>query len=340
MTGTIAADHSEVCCADRDVSARFPAVIRATEVPLTRTGPVPMHLLASHVHERGFKVVLTGEGADEVLGGYDLFKEAKVRAFCARQRTSVRRPRLFERLYPSFDGLRGQPGSLMSTFFDRSGDPADPVFSHRPRWSAGAFVEPFVAPDFRRQFATRSSGDRVLDLLRPDLEGLDVLQRAQLLEARTLMAGYLLGSQSDRMLMAHSVEGRFPYLDHRVIEFANRLDPRLKMRALTEKVLLKRVARGLVPEPIVRRPKQPYRGPDARAFLGPDRPAFVNDLLDPAVLTAFGYFDASKVRRLVSKLERAVRSREPVTHRDSASFLFVLSMQVWHAWFQCGAEAL
>src|SRR6185503_17726302 len=108
--------------------------------------------------------------------------------------------------------------------------------------------------EFRERFSAATPADRALERFGPELDGLDLVQRAQLLEARTLLSSYILCSQSDRMLMAHSVEGRFPYLDHRVIEFANRLDPRLKVRVLNEKFLLKQAAKGLVPESIVRRP--------------------------------------------------------------------------------------
>jgi asparagine synthase (glutamine-hydrolysing) len=136
------------------------------------------------------------------------------------------------------------------------------------------------------------------------------------------------------MLMAHSVEGRLPYLDHRVIEFANRLPPRLKMRGLREKVLLKRAARGLVPDSIVERPKQPYRGPDARVFLGPDRPAWIGDLLSARTVTAAGYFEPERVTHLATRIESAARGGRPVSHRDSLALLTVLSTQIWHATFQ------
>jgi asparagine synthase (glutamine-hydrolysing) len=341
MTEAAGTTHSEVCCGDREIGVRLVDVVRAAETPITRTGPVPMHLLASHVRESGCKVVLTGEGADEVFGGYDLFREAKVRAFCARQPGSRWRPRLFQKLYPSFHFTAEQSPALLSTCFGAGrGNPADPLFSHGPRWAAGSAVEQFLAPDLRRTFTSACAEERVRDRIGPSLQGLDLVQRAQVLEARTLMAGYLLCSQSDRMLMAHSVEGRFPYLDHRVIEFANRLDSRLHVRALTEKALLKRAARDLVPRDIIDRPKQPYRGPDAAALVGRDRPSCVSDLLDPHVLKAFGYFDPAPVTRLVRKLERASHERLPVTHRDSLSFVAILSMQVWHAWFQHGAASV
>ena len=86
------------------------------------------------------------------------------------------------------------------------------------------------------------------------------------MEAQTLLAGYLLSSQGDRVAMANSIEGRFPYLDHRVIEFANRLPPSFKIRGMTEKYLLRRALADLLPEEIVNRTKQPYRAPDSQSF--------------------------------------------------------------------------
>ena len=138
------------------------------------------------------------------------------------------------------------------------------------------------------------------------------------------------------MLMSHSVEGRFPYLDHRVIEFANRLDPRLKMRVLNEKFLLKQASHGLIPPEILNRPKQPYRAPDAVAFLGADKPAYVTELLDEAVIRDSGYFDPMKVAHLTRKLTEAVRLDRPISHRDSLTWVTVLSTQAWHREFQKG----
>jgi asparagine synthase (glutamine-hydrolysing) len=330
--------HSQVCVPVSDVAIRFPDVIRATEVPVTRTGSAPIHALAEHVRSAGCKVVLTGEGADEVLGGYDLFKEANVRAFCARQRGSRWRPYLLKRLYPSFTiGTASSPVAAYVGALD--GNPADPGFSHEMRWAAGPAVEALFAPDFLAGCSAATPAERAVDRFGPDLAGRTLLQRAQLLEARTLMSGYLLNSQCDRMLMAHSVEGRFPYLDHRVIEFANRLDPRLKMRGLREKVLLKQVARGLVPDAIRRRPKQPYRGPDARVFFGPGRPAYVEDLLSPRTLAAWGYFNPARVAHLTARLDAAIANGRPISHRDSLAFLTVLSTHLWHAHFRHGGSS-
>ena len=132
--------------------------------------------------------------------------------------------------------------------------------------------------------------------------------RDQYVEAHTLLSGYLLSSQGDRVGMAHSVEGRFPFLDHRLIEFAARLHPEMKLRGLHEKFLLKRALRGLLPPAILDRTKQPYRSPDAQSLLaGEARHGYVGELLSPQHLRDRGYFDPQAVERLLQKC-RAGRS--------------------------------
>jgi len=334
MIDFIGADHTQIVCGAADIARTLPAVIRSAEMPITRTAPVPMGLLSAHVRASGFKVVLTGEGADEVLGGYDLFKEAKIRAFCAHHRDSAWRPLLLKRLYPYLDFTRSQSVSVLKSYFGAiDDDPADPIFSHRPRWATGAWTAEFLTPEFRARMSPDGPAQRVVSRLGQGLAGRGLFHRAQLLEARTLMAGYLLASQGDRMLMANSVEGRFPYLDHRLIEFANRLDPRLKMRVLNEKYLLKKAGQGLIPPSILDRPKQPYRAPDAVSLLGPAEPGYVAELLAPDVVSRAGYFDAAKVTRLTRKLQSAVRQGQQVSHRESLTWVTILSTQAWHSTF-------
>src|SRR5439155_22115047 len=95
----------------------------------------PMFLLSRLVRDRQFKVVLTGEGADEFLAGYDLFKEAKVRRFCGRQPGSKLRPLLFKRLYPDIADLSSNTGAFLSAFFaDDVTDGNAPDYSHAIRW--------------------------------------------------------------------------------------------------------------------------------------------------------------------------------------------------------------
>jgi asparagine synthase (glutamine-hydrolysing) len=148
------------------------------------------------------------------------------------------------------------------------------------------------------------------------------------------MAGYLLSSQGDRMLMANSVEGRFPYLDHRVIEFARRVPPQVLMKGLNEKHLLKQAMSRDLPVEIVRRAKQPYRAPGIPAFFDNGWQEDVRDLLSVSVLQKYGYFDADRVRRLMQKIE----SGRALGEKDNMAFIAVLSTQLLHREFIEGTE--
>jgi asparagine synthase (glutamine-hydrolysing) len=138
------------------------------------------------------------------------------------------------------------------------------------------------------------------------------------------MSQYLLSSQGDRMAMAHSVEGRFPFLDVRLVEFCNRLDPRLKLRGLREKWLLTEAARPWLPATIQCRPKRPYRAPIHRCFFNNATPPYVKELLSPEVIQAAGIFKPTAVSQLVRKLETGA----PLGETDDMALAGILSTQL------------
>jgi asparagine synthase (glutamine-hydrolysing) len=325
----IGAEHSEVLCRDDDIAARFLDTIWMTETPVLRTAPVPMGMLSGAVRAANFKVVLTGEGADEVFGGYDIFKEAKIRAFWARFPKSTWRPSLLKRLYPYLDLSQRQTQIYLQNFFGLGIDTPDaPHFSHMPRWATTSRCKEFFSAELRASLADDAIA-RLLDGLPQELPCWHPFHRAQHLEAGTLLPGYLLSSQGDRMLMSNSVEGRFPYLDHRVIEFANRLHPRLKMKVLNEKYILKRAVGRYLPQEILDRFKQPYRAPDSAAFFRGELPEYARELLCVETLRRYGYFDAAKVQHLLQKIRR-----NPVLgYKDNMAFVGILSTQAWHYHF-------
>ena len=160
-----------------------------------------------------------------------------------------------------------------------------------------------------------------LDTLPPEFARWLPLGRDQYVEAHTLLAGYLLSSQGDRVAMAHSIEGRFPFLDHRVIDFASRLHPESKIRGLDEKFLLKRAVRDLLPKAVTERVKQPYRAPDAQSFLEPGAPDYVRELMSPERISSSGYFDAGAVTKLVAKCSAG----RGIGFADNMAFVGILS---------------
>lgn len=318
--------HHGTLCQPDDIANTFEHVIGFTEKPILRTAPAPLFSLSALVRQSGMKVVLTGEGADEVFGGYDIFKEAKLRRFCAAQPVSSRRPLLFRRLYPYLPGLQGQPASTLASFFSVGQDRLDdPLFSHRPRMRNTAGAKIFFADSLRQKLGDYDAAEELISLLPRDFSRWHAQNQAQYLEARYLLPGYILSSQGDRMAMAHGIEGRFPYLDHRVVEFAAHLPPQLKLKGLTEKPLLRDMATTLLPPAIQARPKQPYRAPDSASFLGVAGKAVLDQLVSENALVQTGLFDPQAVMRLRRKAE----NRPLAGFRDNAALIGILSTQSW-----------
>lgn len=322
-------EHSSIECRGGDIASRFLESIRHTESPILRTAPVPMGMLSGLVRENDFKVVLTGEGADEVLGGYDIFKEAKVREFWARRPESEWRPLLLKRLYPYLDFSGSQSQAYLKAFFGSGFDKVDNlVFSHLPRWSMTAQIKMFFSDEFLADLKDnaierfeRQSDRQWSEWAR--------FNRWEYVEARTILPGYILSSQGDRMLMANSVEGRFPFLDHRVIEFARTVPPKYKMRAMCEKYLLKKAMGNYLPKRIVARSKQPYRAPNSEIFSNESSFSAIADLLSDNSIKNAGYFEHKKVSRLINKARRTGTLGE----RDNMAFVGILSTQAWHHHF-------
>ena len=261
--------HSFVRCSPEDIAESFSDVIWHAEQPILRTAPAPLFLLSRLVRNSGFKVVLTGEGADEILGGYDIFKEAKIRRFWGQKPGSSWRPLLLKRLYPYLYGIQRQSPAYLKGFFHVAPEDLDsPFFSHIPRWRLTAKLKTFFSDAARAETQSYSALTELEQALPTSYRNLVPFNQAEYLEARLLLPGYILSSQGDRVAMAHAVEARYPFLDYRVIEFAAKIPPRLKMKVLDEKHLLKRAASGLIPETIRKRHKQPYRAPDGCSFLG------------------------------------------------------------------------
>src|SRR5206468_1061125 len=194
--GTI---HRASRCSGESIGEAMPLAVFHAERPLLRSAPVPMMLLARGVHDAGIKVVLTGEGADEILAGYDIFKEAKVRRFWARFPESTRRPRLLERLYPYLSDLQRTSGYLKAFFGQGLEDTSDPFYSHRPRWRVTAPLRLLYGPAIREKVAGYDAVADLREQLPTEFSAWHPLSQAQYLEAAFLLPGYLLSSQGDRM---------------------------------------------------------------------------------------------------------------------------------------------
>ena len=330
MSAALGTQHEDVVVSPSDIVEIFPEVIRHTETPIVRAAPAPLYLLSKLVSENGYKVVVTGEGADEVLAGYDIFREARVRMFWSRDPESTKRSRALELLYPWMARSPGKAPAFARSFFGRNLDPDDPALSHRPRWDSTAAIKLLFGSEMRDEIG-RSDADDVVAKMPAGSEDWDPLSRAQWLEMTTLLAGYILSSQGDRMLMANSVEGRFPFLDRDVVDFANQLPARHKLFGLEEKYLLKRAFADVVPDQILRRPKQPYRAPDAASFFAPGRPEWFDEVTSERAVKPAGVFEPALVSGLFAKCAKS--GGEKMSNTDNMRVLAIVSTQLTYESF-------
>lgn len=331
MIDHLHAEHRAVACSDQDIGTFFPQVIWHAEAPVLRTAPTPLYLLAQLVRQKGVKVVLSGEGGDEVFLGYDLFRETKIRRYWA-EHPETRRTLLFKRLYPYLTLSQVQSPTYLKAFFGAGLQALDaPHYSHLVTWSNTAKTKKFFSPELKAVLREDDAIGAFLETLPEDFPRWHVLSRAQYIDMKLLLAGYLLASQGDRMAMAHAVEGRFPYLDHRVVEWATALPPTVKLRGMREKYILKKAFADLVPARIRRRPKQAYRAPNIESFFVQGQPLdYVAELLSAQRIREVGYFDPQLVERLLRKCQTKGRVMGEV---DNMAFVGILSLQLLHDQF-------
>jgi asparagine synthase (glutamine-hydrolysing) len=329
MVSFLGTAHREVQASAPSIGAAFPRSLWHSEMPVLRTAPVPLFMLSKVVRQSGLKVVLTGEGADEVFGGYNIFKEAKVRRFWARQPESEARAALLGRLYDYVFRDRRARRFLKSFFADDLSGCEDPLFSHRVRWRNTSRMKTFFSDELRAATnAYDTYGEIEGDL--PDGFGrLDTVGKAQYLEMKLFLSNYLLSSQGDRMAMANSVEIRLPFLDYRLIEFMATVPSKWKLLGLNEKYILKRALAPVLPHRTCARRKQPYRAPVVSGLLSEGTRDFTNEMLSRRAIASAGLFNADRVERLLKKVQATPRPGEI----DSMALAGILSSQIIHHQF-------
>lgn len=321
--------HSDMVASNADIAEAFSRIIRYCEKPLLRTAPAPLFLLSKLVRESGIKVVLTGEGADEIFGGYDIFKEALLRRFLTRQPQSPWRRLPFEYLYPDiFKNERAQK-SLTLFFSASKSTEHDPFFSHAVRWGNTSRSKVYFSQDLRQAIGDYNVYEDLKSTLPDDFSQRDCLSKAQYLEMVLFLSNYLLSSQGDRVAMAHSLEIRLPFLDHHIIEFMAKVPPLWKVFGLNEKYLLKKTFRGILPETIVGRTKHPYRAPIQQSLCATSARNSINAHLSGEALQHNNLFDPQKVKHLLNKLY----TPKSLSEVDGMALAGIYSSQLLHSQF-------
>ncbi|WP_243373891.1 asparagine synthase (glutamine-hydrolyzing) [Geotalea sp. SG265] len=331
MVRFLGTEHTNRRIRNSDIRENLPKVIWHCEKPLLRTAPVPLFMLSGVVRDKDFKVVLTGEGADEIFGGYNIFKEAKIRRFWAGDPGSRLRPLLLEKLYPYIFQNPGRERTFLQRFYAvEAGERDDPFFSHGIRWKNTGRSAMFFSEEVNDALRGYSPDLELKAALPDNFNGRDYLAKAQYLETSIFLSNYLLSSQGDRVAMANSVEMRVPFLDYRVIDFAMKLPPQWKIKVLNEKYILKKTFADHLPPRITVRPKHPYRAPIQDVFFH-NLPGYADYLLSDRYLKKTGLFDPGKTAFLAAKFRKKQKFGESET--ENMALTGIISTQLIYQQF-------
>lgn len=323
-------NHKSITCTANDIAEIFPRVVWYSETPMTRTAPAPMMMLYRFVRDNNIKAVITGEGSDELLAGYDIFRENNIRRFWASQPESDIRPLLLKKLYPDIPALRNSATVMLKMFFGYMlSETADPFYSHLLRWNNSNHIRKHLS-GWMKDFSSSYSPLSILSSQLPEgFSRWDSLSKAQWIETSIFMSGYLLSTQGDRMGMSYSVEGRYPFLDYRIIEFCTSLPSDFKLHGLNEKYLLKNLTKGSIPESIRKRPKQPYRAPIKSVFLSKNPPEYVRYMLSEEYTAKTGIFDFLSFSEMLSRIKKTGLASEV----DQMAVTAIISTHLLHYQF-------
>jgi asparagine synthase (glutamine-hydrolysing) len=321
MSKHLETNHQKVMFSKSQIPSIIKEVIYHTEVPLLRSGAFPMYVLAKLVESNDIKVALSGEGSDELFGGYDIFREVKIREFCSRNPESKYRSALYKRVNNFVQELNKQPASSLSLYYNNPN--AQSWFSsHYSRWRLGTYSQQFFSSDYSEIMKDNDELKQIEELLPKDFMTWTPLQQAQYLEVETLFSNYLLSSQGDRVSMAASIECRYPFLDYDLVEFANSIPDNKKIMGLNEKYIVKKLAKKYVPEMIVKRKKFPYRAPINISELMKDE--YVRHMINSERLRQYGIFNPSSVEKFLS----AAALKQIPNERDCMLLMGILTTQI------------
>ena len=317
-------NHRSIRISKDDIANNFENTINHSETHLFRTAPVPMYLLSKLVKDNGHKVVFTGEGADEILLGYDIFAENRIRRFWSRDKKSKLRPQLLKKLYrylPQFKNSRYF--EMIKDFYLKNLEDSKNIFySHFVRWDQFQSINKFFNQDKSKGHYNKVIKD-FDNLYSEKFRNLSFDRRTQILEIETLLTNYLLSSQGDRMSMANGVEGRYPYLDDDFCYTISQVQSKSKLSNLKLKNLLRDSFSELLPKEIVNRPKIAYQAPEATAFFSDKKNhSIIDEFMDD--LKQNDNFNREAFENLVLKF-KDTNINQRIGFRENTAFIIGLS---------------
>jgi asparagine synthase (glutamine-hydrolysing) len=305
MAELVGSNHHEVPVCQQDIADSFSDAIYHSETVFANGHGVSKFLLSRAVNRAGYKVVFTGEGSDEIHAGYPHFRQDMLRFDPdLRKRADVG---LLERELGAANAV--SKGLLIPDGEVNANSNLPQLLGFVPTWmSANASIGVKFAPLLRSEFLKRYAqvdGYRCLfnrlDVTR-QLSGRHPVNQSMYLWSKTSLVNYILNVLGDRMEMAHSVEGRVPFLDHRVVEYMRGVPIGLKIKDMTEKYLLREAAKPWITETVYKRQKHPFLSPPATIEMEQPLFALIQDTLRSESAASLPFVDRDQVIKVLDRL--------------------------------------
>lgn len=277
----IGSEHHELGFGSAEFD-KLPHIIRSLEAPQTSMTSIAIYLLYQACRDAGFKVILTGEGADELLGGYHWFDGDR------RIRPMLNLPQPAREFLSKFPRNISEVGRRVLAYGEK-----EPLSRYHLWQEISTYGDRYHLLKFGKQYRSPQS----FNWQTPDnFYQLDPLHQFLYLDSQTRMVDFI-NFEVDRMSMAASVEARPPFLDHELWEFCATLPPHVKLSSAGNKLILREGAKGLLPDSITQRKKQGLATPHAD-WWRTKLPAWAEEALHPSALREAGLFDVETVQEL------------------------------------------
>jgi asparagine synthase (glutamine-hydrolysing) len=291
-------DHHEIIVSPQQFFDSLPSLVYQEDEPIAHPSSIPLYFVSRLASEH-VKVVLTGEGSDELLAGYDKYRKTIVnialgRAYHNVMPLSIRRA--VERAISKMNGASRVRHKLARTFLGLTPEIEDIYFDNFSVFSRAMQQRLFTA-ETRDQMAVRDPYRASLDLI-GQTDSTELLDQLLAADMKTYLHELLM--KQDQMSMAASIESRVPFLDHKLVEFAARLPVKMKLRGLTTKHILRKAMRGRLPKEILTRRKMGFPVPVGAWLRGRFSHVVDEYVLNPRAFER-GVFDPAFVSELVAR---------------------------------------
>jgi asparagine synthase (glutamine-hydrolysing) len=305
MAALAGAQFNAIPIRQDDLANNFADAILQSETFCVNAHGVAKFLLSKAVRDAGYKVVITGEGSDEILGGYAHFR----RDMLLYNREGQDAAEIGQLLNWLNENNTVSRGLLLPDGDVGNLEAVKRILGYVPSWietfsSRGMKMHPLLSEGFSCRFKHRESYLQLLSDIdvSQQLKGRDALNQSLYLWGKSVLANYILTMLGDRMEMGHSIEGRVPFLDHHVVECICRQPVNQKIRGMTEKYVLREAVRDVITDTVYRRQKHPFLSPPAT--LNPDETfnLYVQDVLRGKVMASIPYFNQQQIVGMLDRI--------------------------------------